>query len=89
MPSNNGLAEIRVRWFPNNDDQNPGSHFFVKYKRRGESQWLQSAEELNNDTLSIKGLEPDENFEFRVVSVDGLLLTESATQEVDTYGIGE
>lgn len=89
LPSDNGLANIQVTWYPNNDGGKPGSHFFVKYKLKGESQWRISEPEIINDRTTIRGLQPDMNYEFRVVSVDGEHLTESGTQDVDTYGIGE
>lgn len=38
---------------------------------------------------TVHGLDPDTNYEFRVVSVDGEFQTESLSQEVDTSGIGE
>lgn len=43
---------------------------------------------MQEDHLVVRALEPDTNYEFAVVSVDGDYLTESGTQEVDTYGIG-
>lgn len=89
LPSDNGLANIEVKWYPNNDAGRPGSHFFVKYRLKGESQWLVSDPEITNDRTTIRSLEPDQNYEFRVVSVDGDYLTESGTQDVDTYGVGE
>lgn len=89
LPSDNGLANIQVTWYPNNDNGNPGSHFFVKYRLKGESQWLISDPEIINDRTTIRGLQPDMNYEFRAVSVDGVHMTESGTLDVDTYGIGE
>ena len=88
LPSDNGLANIKVTWFPNLEGR-PGSHFFVQYKEKGQSQWLQSEPEMNDDNLIIRGLQPDTNYEFRVVAVDGEFQEPSASQDVDTYGIGK
>lgn len=89
LPSDNGLANIKVTWHPNTDDNNAGSHFFVQYMVKGESQWLSTAPEMNENWLIVRGLQPDTNYEFRVVSVDGEFTQPSGPQDVDTYGIGE
>lgn len=54
---------------------------------KGESEWTQSKEELNEDFQIIRGLDPDTVYEFRVVSVDGHYFKESQTQEIDTDGV--
>uniref|UniRef100_U5EU82 Putative neuronal cell adhesion molecule n=1 Tax=Corethrella appendiculata TaxID=1370023 RepID=U5EU82_9DIPT len=86
LPTDNGLANIKVKWLPNLDGK-PGSHFFVKYRVKGESQWLQTDPQLDENYLTVHGLTPDTYYEFRVVSVDGEHTSESVSQEVDTYGI--
>lgn len=88
MPTDNGLANIKVRWLPILDGKS-GSHFFVQYKIKGESQWIDTDPELDEDFTSIHGLQPDTTYEFRVVAVDGQFTEPSALQDVDTYGIGE
>ncbi|XP_055709240.1 neuroglian isoform X1 [Phlebotomus papatasi] len=86
LPSDNGLANIKVTWYPNLDGK-PGSHFFAKYRIKGESQWQTTDPQLDEDTLIVRGLQPETNYDFRVVAVDGDYLTESGSQEVDTFGI--
>jgi neuronal cell adhesion protein len=54
-----------------------------------DSEWLQTDPELDNDYIDIRGLDPDEQYEFKVVAVDGGFLTESESQFVSTYGIGK
>lgn len=44
---------------------------------------------MQEDHQIVRALEADANYEFVVVAVDGDYLTESAAQEVDTYGIGK
>lgn len=87
LPTDNGYANVKIVWLPNLDGK-PGSHFFAKYRIKGESEWLKSDPQLQDDYLIVRALEPDSNYEFVVVAVDGDYLTESAPQEVDTYGIG-
>lgn len=87
-PNENGQADIKVIWQPNLEGK-PGSHFFVKYRVKGENQWLMTDPVLYENHHTVHGLDPDTNYEFRVVSVDGEFQTESLSQEVDTSGIGE
>ena len=84
--SENGLANIKVVWQPALGGK-AGSHFYVKYRVKDESSWQTTDPELYENYLIVHGINPDHLYEFRVVSVDGEYQTESATQEVDTYGI--
>ncbi|XP_040174803.1 neuroglian isoform X1 [Anopheles arabiensis] len=84
--SENGLANIKVVWQPALGGK-AGSHFYVKYRVKDESSWQTTDPELYENYLVVHGINPDHLYEFRVVSVDGEYQTESATQEVDTYGI--
>ncbi|KFB42062.1 AGAP000720-PA-like protein [Anopheles sinensis] len=86
LPSDNGLANIKVIWQPALGGK-PGSHFFVKYRIKDESNWQTTDPELYENYHIVHGINPNHLYEFRVVSVDGEHQTESATQEVDTYGI--
>lgn len=65
-----------------------GSHFFAKYRVKGESTWLSTDNILEDDFVLVRGLEPDETYEFIVASVDGQYITESQVQDVPTVGIG-
>lgn len=87
LPTENGYANVKVNWMPNLEGK-PGSHFFAKYRIKGESEWLKSDPEMQEDHLVVRALEADQNYEFAVVAVDGDYLTESSVQEVETYGIG-
>ncbi|KAJ8936475.1 hypothetical protein NQ314_012338 [Rhamnusium bicolor] len=79
-------AAVRVHWIPN-EDGNPGSHFFVKYKKKGEPQYLTTPPEKNEDFLIVPGLETATIYDFVVTSVDGLHQTDSEPQEVSTYDV--
>lgn len=41
-------ASVRVHWIPSEDGK-PGSHFYVKYKKRGETTYLKTPPEKNED----------------------------------------
>lgn len=87
LPTDNGFANVKISWLPALDGK-PGSHFFAKYRIKGESIWTKTDPQLQDDFLVVRALQPDSNYEFVVVAVDGEYLTESAPQEVDTFGIG-
>lgn len=89
LPSDNGHATVRVNWLPAMEAGRPGSHFFAKYRIKGETTWLKSDDVLEDDYVIVRALQPDENYEFVVASVDGKFLTESKVQDVQTIGIGE
>lgn len=87
LPSENGYATIRANWLPNVSGK-PGTHFFAKYRIKGETQWLTTDYVLEDDFVLVRGLQPDETYEFVVISVDGEHLSESLVQDVPTVGIG-
>lgn len=74
-------------WQPN-PTGNPGSHFRAKYRIKGETEWRETEDIKDEDFKIIKGLTPDETYEFVVASVDGEHSTESPVQEVSTAGLG-
>jgi len=84
MNPEGGLARIKVTWQPQIEG-NPGSHFYVQYRKTHETQFLSSEEELNGDSIVIRGLDPDVEYDFRVVAVDGKLETPSEVLPVYTY----
>ncbi|XP_049962681.1 neuroglian [Schistocerca serialis cubense] len=87
LPSDNGYASVRVNWVPDIADGRPGSHFFVKYRQKGETMFQETSREMNEDYLIVRGLIPGEIYEFVVVSVDGERQTESEPEEVETYTV--
>lgn len=74
-------------WHPNVGG-NSGSHFFAKYRIKGQTTWLKTDEVLDSDHVIVRALQPDQTYEFYVVSVDGGFIADSAVQEVSTAGIG-
>lgn len=63
QPTDNGLTEVRVKWLPNFTYNKPGSHFFVKHREKGTSQWEQTAPVIEDDYVYIRGLEPETEHE--------------------------
>jgi hypothetical protein len=55
----------------------------------GTSQWLNTPKDENQDStvVHIKGLDPSETYEIRIVAVDGEYETPSETQEITSSGI--
>ncbi|XP_065166394.1 neuroglian isoform X2 [Atheta coriaria] len=85
VPSDGGnMVTIRVQWLP--DFERPGSHFYVKYRRKGDSNYQTTHEEYHDDYTDVAGLEQGETYEMSVVAVDGNYQVESSQQEIDTYG---
>lgn len=88
MPTDNGNSAIRVNWLPALEAGRSGSHFFAKYRQKGQTTWISTPDVLGEDFVIVRPLEPEQTYEFVVVSVDGKYLTESKVQDVATYGIG-
>lgn len=86
MPSDNGYAKIKVTWVPNVEGR-PGSHFFVKYKLRGETIYEETPAETNEDFIILGGLRPGETYEVKVVAVDGEFTSESHSEDVETFSV--
>ena len=80
----NDMPVIKVTWLPNVDG-NPGSHFYVQYRRKGETIFEKSAEEFDEEFLVLRGFDTGQIYEMRVVSVDGDLSTASQIEEMFVY----
>lgn len=52
VPVENGYSIVRVIWLPNLNG-NPGSHFFVKYKLKGETIFLETEPEFQLNTIEV------------------------------------
>jgi hypothetical protein len=76
-----------VIWVPNVDNGKSGSHFFAKYRIKDHSEWITTDPELDHNFIDVRGLDPDAQYEFKVVAVDGEYMTESESKIVSTYGI--
>lgn len=85
QPTDNGYAKIKINWKPKTDG-NPGSHFYVQHREVGESKYLESPPQINEDFVEIGSLNPDKKYEVRVVSVDGDFNQESLPRIVDPTG---
>lgn len=87
MANENDQANVRINWLPSLQN-NSGSNFYVKYRLEGESDWKETGNIEKEDHIVIHELQPDENYEFVVVSVDGPLTSESEMQEISTSAVG-
>lgn len=83
-----GLPNVKIHWKPNIEGQ-PGSHFYTKYRVKGESEWLRTDDETQSESLVVRGLQPSTDYEFVVVAVDGDYIRESLVQELETYSAGK
>jgi fibronectin type 3 domain-containing protein len=75
-------ARVKVVWLPDIDGK-LGSPFFVKYRKKDETMFQETAPEMHEDYIIVRGLMPGEMYEFSVVAVDGELVTESEVEEVE------
>lgn len=89
LASDNSYAKVKVTWRPNISAGNPGSHFYVQYRKVGEPSFEKTNPEVNEDFTSVGGLEPNQKYEFQVVAVDGKHEVPSASQIIETPGDGE
>lgn len=87
IPKENGYSNVRIIWQLNLNG-NPGSHFFVKYKLKGETISLKTEPEYLSNTIEIRGLQSGETYVMSVVAVDGNYFAESEPQEIETSSEG-
>lgn len=85
LPSQNGYARLKVQWRPSSDGHS-GSHFYAKYRKENSKGWTTTKPEESDDNLEIDGLDPDSNYEVKVVAVDGKSFAESEAQSIYTSG---
>lgn len=88
LQSDNGFGKVKVTWEPNTAGT-PGSHFYVKYRIKHKPLFESTPPQINEDNIEIGGLEANQEYEFRVVAVDGNFETPSAIQVFDTSGGGK
>ena len=54
-------------------------------RKEKETQWIKTEDQLNENSIVVRGLEPGLTYQFRVVAVDGQFQTPSRIQDVMTY----
>ena len=47
------------------------------FRKLKETTWIKTEDQLNENSIVVKGLEPGHTYQFRVVAVDGELLINS------------
>lgn len=88
LTQDNGNPKVKINWRPNIGGH-PGSHFLAQYRRKGESSFTNTEEKINEDFIEVGGLDPNSDYEIRVVSVDGAHQTPSASRIIRTSGSGK
>lgn len=88
LQSENGHAVVRINWLPALEAGKSGSHFFVKYRKKDTTTWVSTDNVLEEDHVEVRPLEPEQTYEFVVLSVDGEHMTESKVQEVVINSVG-
>ena len=78
----NKSPAIKVTWIPNTET-NPGSHFYVEYKKYQDSMFLKTLPILYEDKTVLEGLDFRRDYEIRVVAVDGDYSTFSDVEVVE------
>ena len=53
-------------------------------RKSSETQWERTDDELNENSIVVRGLDQETYYDFRVVAVDGVFETPSSPQEVYT-----
>lgn len=64
-----GQDEAKIAWKPNYNGT-PGSHFYAHFRIRGEPTFQTTKSEIIKNYIIVSSLEPNKEYEFRVVSVD-------------------
>lgn len=72
-----------------NRDGNLGSSFFVKYRLKNDTNWINTDQILSVDFIIIDNLMVNTIYDFVVVSVDGKYMAESEIQEVLIGEVGK
>ncbi|XP_035227979.1 neuroglian-like isoform X2 [Stegodyphus dumicola] len=86
LPDVDGKAGVRVTWVPAGEGH-PGSHFYVRYRKKGATSWESTQPEENQDSIIVTGLELGSLYEMKVVAVDGRFQTSSKVEEFETGGM--
>ncbi|KAJ8964527.1 hypothetical protein NQ314_004822 [Rhamnusium bicolor] len=75
------LVNTLIKWIPDIDN-NPGDHFYVKYRIRGESEFSKTSPQLEEDYLILENFNACVNYEIILVAVDGEYETEIAMKQL-------
>ncbi|CAH1996819.1 unnamed protein product [Acanthoscelides obtectus] len=77
---------VRVHWRPNEEGKS-GSHFYAKYRKKGEPEYQKTDPETHEMFQDVAPLDSAAVYDFIVASVDGTFEEDSDPQEVSTYDI--
>lgn len=85
LDTEDGQAGVLIQWNPNLQGH-AGSHFYVQYKKKDETQYKDTSHILYDETVAIKGLDPGTVYEMKVVAVDGEYQVASDPEEIEMVG---
>lgn len=74
------LVNTLIKWIPDIDN-NPGEYFYVKFRIKGEDEFLKTVPQMEEDYLILENFNACVNYEIILVAVDGEFETESEPQE--------
>ncbi|XP_060528924.1 neuroglian-like [Cylas formicarius] len=74
------LVKTLIKWIPD-VDHNPGEHFYVKYRIKGDKKYTDTPPETSEDYMILDNFNACKSHEIILVAVDGEYHTESEVQE--------
>ncbi|CAG9769886.1 unnamed protein product [Ceutorhynchus assimilis] len=74
------MVKTLIKWIPD-VVHNPGEYFFMKYRLKGNPDWIETPSEQSEDFLIINNFNGCRSYEIVLVAVDGEYRTESEIQE--------
>ncbi|XP_055305925.1 neuroglian-like [Sitodiplosis mosellana] len=83
LESTTNETSVRVNWIPKLNG-NPGSSFRVLYRMDEKSNWTETEEVINHNSIIVTGLLQNQAYEMAVVSIDGQFLAQSEVQILKT-----
>lgn len=72
--------------FDRKEGGNPGTTFYVSYKKEGETNFRKTDIAKDDDFIMVRDLDSEESYDFMVTSVDGDYRTDSDIQTVRLDG---
>ncbi|KAJ8909608.1 hypothetical protein NQ315_010828 [Exocentrus adspersus] len=74
------LVNTLIKWIPDVDN-NPGEYFYVKYRIKGDPDFLKTVPQMDEDYIILENFNACVNYEIILIAVDGEYETESEPQE--------
>ncbi|CAH1977034.1 unnamed protein product [Acanthoscelides obtectus] len=75
------LVNTMIKWIPDVTSDNPGEYFYVKYRIKGDPEYIKSTPQFDEDYMILENFNACVNYEIILIAVDGEYETESEMQE--------